>query len=144
MPFAPTNHKTWLRACHTFVMNWSSAVVLTFLEPTRFLESRAGRKISSLQSKSFLLSYTDGCDEIRPEMLSLESRRSSLADSCVSSGLVFWNSTEILANWGDHPHTQKGRQEQWRAEVWWCQGRLLDCMPHYQILVLSSGVWWLL
>jgi len=28
------------------------------------------------------------------------------------------------------------------AEVWWCPGRLLDCMPPYQILVLSSGVWW--
>jgi len=31
---------------------------------------------------------------------------------------------------------------QWRAEVWWCPGRLLDWMPPYQILVLSSGVWW--
>jgi len=30
---------------------------------------------------------------------------------------------------------------QWRAEVWWCVGRLLDCMPPYQILVLSSSVW---
>jgi len=28
------------------------------------------------------------------------------------------------------------------AEVWWCPGRLLDWMPPYQILVLSSGVWW--
>jgi len=32
--------------------------------------------------------------------------------------------------------------QQWRAEVWWCLGRLLDCMPPYQILILSSGVWW--
>jgi len=31
---------------------------------------------------------------------------------------------------------------QWRAEVWWCRGRLLDSMPLYKILVLSSGVWW--
>ena len=31
---------------------------------------------------------------------------------------------------------------QWRAEVWWCPGRLLDCMSPYQILVLSSGIWW--
>jgi len=31
---------------------------------------------------------------------------------------------------------------QWRAEVWSCPGRLLDWMPPYQILVLSSGVWW--
>jgi len=31
---------------------------------------------------------------------------------------------------------------QWRAEVWWCPGRLLDWMPPYQILVFSSGVWW--
>jgi len=31
---------------------------------------------------------------------------------------------------------------QWRADVWWCPGRLLDCMPPYHILVLSSGVWW--
>jgi len=29
-----------------------------------------------------------------------------------------------------------------RAEVWWCLGRLLDCMPPEQMLVLSSGVWW--
>jgi len=31
--------------------------------------------------------------------------------------------------------------QQCRAEVWWCPRRLLDWMPHYQILVLSSGVW---
>ena len=31
---------------------------------------------------------------------------------------------------------------QWRAEVWWCPGRLLPWMPPYQILVLRSGVWW--
>jgi len=31
---------------------------------------------------------------------------------------------------------------QWRAEVWWCPGRLLAWMPPYQILVLSSGIWW--
>jgi len=30
---------------------------------------------------------------------------------------------------------------QWLTEVWWCQGRLLDCISPYQILVLSSGVW---
>ena len=33
-------------------------------------------------------------------------------------------------------------RHQWRAEVWWCPGRLLDWMPPYQILVFSSGVWW--
>jgi len=26
-------------------------------------------------------------------------------------GLVLWKCSEILANCGDHPHTQKGRQE---------------------------------
>jgi len=31
---------------------------------------------------------------------------------------------------------------QWRAEVSWCPGRLLVCMPPYQILALSSGLWW--
>jgi len=31
---------------------------------------------------------------------------------------------------------------QWRAEVWGCSGRLLDCMHPYQNLVSSSGVWW--
>jgi len=30
----------------------------------------------------------------------------SLADSCVSSGLVFWEITERLKYWGDHPHTR--------------------------------------
>jgi len=40
---------------------------------------------------------------------SLKSR-SYLADSCVSSGLVFCLGTERLANWRDHPHTQE-RQE---------------------------------
>jgi len=34
------------------------------------------------------------------------------------------------------------RSHQWRTEVWWCPGRLLDWMPLYQILVLNSGVWW--
>jgi len=29
-----------------------------------------------------------------------------------------------------------------RAEVWWGPRRPLDCMPLYQILVLSSDVWW--
>jgi len=33
---------------------------------------------------------------------------------------------------------------QWCAEVWWGPGRLLDWMPPFQILVMSSGVWWLL
>ena len=41
---------------------------------------------------------------------SLESR-SSLADSRVSSGLVFWESTKRLANWGDHAYTQEWKQE---------------------------------
>ena len=30
----------------------------------------------------------------------------------------------------------------WRAEVWWCPGRLLNWTPPYQILVLRNGVWW--
>jgi len=33
---------------------------------------------------------------------------------------------------------------QWRADVWWCPGRLLDWTPPFQILVMSSGAWWLL
>jgi len=37
--------------------------------------------------------------------------------------------------WGSCP-------PQWRAEVWWCPGRLFDWIPPYQILVLRSGVWW--
>jgi len=31
---------------------------------------------------------------------------------------------------------------QWRVEVYWCLGWLLDWMPPFQILVLSNGVWW--
>ena len=31
---------------------------------------------------------------------------------------------------------------EWRAEVWWCQGQMLDWMPPFEILVLSSAVWW--
>ena len=31
---------------------------------------------------------------------------------------------------------------QWRAEVWLCPGWPLDFMPLYQIIILSSGVWW--
>jgi len=31
---------------------------------------------------------------------------------------------------------------QCRAQDGWCTGRLLDWMPPYQNLVLSSGVWW--
>jgi len=31
-----------------------------------------------------------------------------------------------------------------RAGVWWCSGRLLDYMAPYQILVLSSGIGWLI
>jgi len=31
---------------------------------------------------------------------------------------------------------------QWRAEVWWCPGRQLDCVPPNSAVVLSSGVWW--
>jgi len=40
---------------------------------------------------------------------SLESR-SSLADSCVSSGLVFCKFTERLSNCGDHPIHKKGNR----------------------------------
>jgi len=32
----------------------------------------------------------------------------------------------------------------WRAEVWRFPERLLHCMPLYQILILSSGIWWTL
>jgi len=28
---------------------------------------------------------------------------------------------------------------QWRAEVWWCQGRLLDWMPPYQYWAVAYG-----
>jgi len=28
------------------------------------------------------------------------------------------------------------------ADIWWCPGRLLNWMPPYKILVLSSGLWW--
>jgi len=31
---------------------------------------------------------------------------------------------------------------QWRAEVWWCPGRLAWLYAPYQILVLNSGVRW--
>jgi len=31
-----------------------------------------------------------------------------LTESCVSSGMALRKGTEILANWGDHPHTQEG------------------------------------
>jgi len=31
---------------------------------------------------------------------------------------------------------------QWGADVWWCPGRLPNCMPPSQILVLSCGVCW--
>jgi len=31
-----------------------------------------------------------------------------MADSCVSSGQVFWKDTKRLANWGDHPHRPEG------------------------------------
>jgi len=37
-------------------------------------------------------------------------------------------------------HTHRRQWSQWRAEVWWCPGRLLDWMSPYQILLLSSGV----
>jgi len=30
---------------------------------------------------------------------------------------------------------------QWRAEVWWCKGQLLDCMPPYQIIQECWGMW---
>ena len=42
----------------------------------------------------------------------------------------------------DHGPTSHNVLVQWYAEVWWCPGRLLDWLPPYQILVLSSGVWW--
>ena len=40
-----------------------------------------------------------------------------MADSCVLGSLVFWNSTERLANWGDHLHTQK-RDRSERLKYW--------------------------
>jgi len=36
---------------------------------------------------------------------------STLAESCVSSGLVFWDGTDRLINWSDHPHAQVRKQE---------------------------------
>jgi len=40
------------------------------------------------------------------------------------------------------PQTTRDTLTQWREEVWWCLGRLLDYMPPYQILALSIRVWW--
>ena len=64
------------------------------------------RKTPSLQPNSFLpkhcmLRWNPTWWSAR----SLESRRNYLADSCVSSDLVPWESTERLANWGDLSHT---------------------------------------
>ena len=42
---------------------------------------------------------------------SFESR-SSLAESCVLSGLVFWKCTERLEIWGDHPIHKKGARSE--------------------------------
>ena len=68
-----------------------------------------------------------GCDEIRPEMLETLNRDSSVAGVCVSGGLVFWKGTRRLVNWGDHPQTQKWRQE-------WMQ------QPPEQFLVVTGKV----
>ena len=73
-------------------------------------------KIPSLQSKFSLLSnteYWEGCRLRWNSIWNAQSleRRSSLAYSCVSSGLKLWKGSEILANWDDHPHTQEGSQE---------------------------------
>jgi len=44
------------------------------------------------------------------EMLkALKLRWVSLVDPCVSSGLVLWEDTKILANWGDLTNIQDGR-----------------------------------
>jgi len=51
------------------------------------------------------------CDEIQPEMLKTLNQGVIWLYSRASGGLVFWRSTERLANCVDHPHTQKGRQE---------------------------------
>jgi len=40
-----------------------------------------------------------------------------LADSCVSGGLMFKGSTEILAKWGDQRHARTGRQE-WMYQLY--------------------------
>jgi len=52
----------------------------------------------------------------------------------LSSPLLSWN----FANFRYFSYLRM----QWRAEVWWCPGRLLDWMPPYKVLVLSTGVWW--
>jgi len=38
-------------------------------------------------------------------------QKSSMANSCVPSGLAFWRGVERLASWDDHPHAQEGRQD---------------------------------
>jgi len=37
---------------------------------------------------------------------------------------------------------QRYAWSQWCAVVWWCPGRLLEYMPPYEIIVLSSAVCW--
>jgi len=53
-------------------------------------------------------------DKIRNLACNAENleQKSSLAVSCVWSDLVFWEGTKGLANWGDHPHIQVGRQRE--------------------------------
>ena len=91
-------------------------------------------------------------DEIRPEMLKAlnrEQRRSSLADSCVSSGVAFWKGTERLAKCRDHAHTQDGNRKEcinyWGTEMitirfaGWISGRIVSLQPDKDIQKLLSN-----
>jgi len=62
------------------------------------------------------------------------------------SGLLSWQPLALQA-WVQFSGKMWGDILMWNQrclEVCWCSRQLIDCMLLYQILVLSSGVWWLL
>jgi len=65
-------------------------------------------KLSDAVTKS---EFKANCEKFDSELGELGTP-DVLADSCVSSGMVFWKGAERLANWSS-PYTKKGDRSEW-------------------------------
>jgi len=104
VPFSAMRTTSLVDGENILKISWTQSL-LRHRTHTRYIWDE---KIPSMQLKSPLLSGYWTLGRLQAVMksdlkCSKPWSRSSLADSCMSNGLVFWKSTERLAKWGDHP-----------------------------------------
>ena len=86
-------------------IGWRVTVLQSSAKKWRLRDSKG---FVFLVIKTLKAGKAEGCDELRPVMLKDLNREEFFWLTHLSNGPVFWEGTEILANWRDHPQTHEG------------------------------------